>query len=184
MPILGIIASQQPGHISTSSYDSIQTVTVGAGGQATVSFTSIPSTYKHLQIRLFAKYTAVGYGYMRFNSDSGSNYSTHDIYGDGVNSDPVGTFVLANSTAYYYTSAAGTKNTVFNASVIDILDYRDTNKYKTARGLYGWDDNSSGYTEFNSGNWRNTNAITSIDLTSSAGNFSQYSHIALYGIKG
>jgi hypothetical protein len=180
--ILGIMASSQPG--ATNSYESIATVTVGAGGQSTVTFSSIPATYKHLQIRLFAKYTGVGYGLMRFNGDSGNNYSAHGINGNGVVSDPVGAFAFTNISSTYYTGAAGTKDTAFNVSIIDILDYANTNKNKTVKGLYGWDNNGTGYVEFNSGNWRNTNAITDIVLRSSAGNFSQYSSIALYGIKG
>lgn len=169
--------------IYAGSYESIATVTVGSTSQSSVEFTSINANYQHLQIRLFAKYTGLGAGYLRFNGDSGANYSTHGLQGNGVSSDPVGTFSTANSTSYYYTGGAGTKDTAFNVAIIDILDYANLNKNKTARGLYGWDNNGTGYVEFNSGNWRNTNAITSISLTSSAGNFSQYSVIALYGIK-
>ena len=62
MPILGVIASQITGHLSTNSFESIQTVTVGSGGQSSISFSSIPSTYKHLQLRCFA----AGAGSQRF----------------------------------------------------------------------------------------------------------------------
>ena len=56
---------------STNSYESIQTVTVGSGGQSTISFTSIPSTYKHLQIRMLARATGAStVGLIRFNSDA------------------------------------------------------------------------------------------------------------------
>jgi hypothetical protein len=74
---------------------------------------------------------------------------------------------------------------VFGTFIIDILDYANTSKYKTQRGLGGADLNGSGYISFNSGNWRNTNAITSISLTPLYGSqFAQYSSFALYGIKG
>jgi len=73
---------------------------------------------------------------------------------------------------------------VFAAYVIDILDYANTNKYKTSRNLAGYDNNSGGRVSLNSGNWRNTNAITSITLTCRSDNFQQYSQFALYGIKG
>jgi hypothetical protein len=53
MPILGIIASAITGNLVTTSYESIETVTVGSGGSATVlTFSSIPATYTHLQIRV------------------------------------------------------------------------------------------------------------------------------------
>ena len=56
-----------------TSYESIATVTVGAGGSSSISFTSIPSTYKHLQIRAITRDTGTSYinnlaGY--FNTDS------------------------------------------------------------------------------------------------------------------
>ena len=57
MPILGIIASSHVNFIPTGSFSSIATVTVGSGGSSTVSFISIPQTYKHLQLRGIAKGT-------------------------------------------------------------------------------------------------------------------------------
>ena len=74
---------------------------------------------------------------------------------------------------------------IFGAIVIDILDYANTSKYKTARLLGGADQNGSGEVWSHSGNWRNTTAISSIKLLEAVtGNFVQYSHFALYGIKG
>ncbi len=187
-PILtGVIASGISGNLTPpwspeGGYDALATVTVGATSVPTITFAGIPSNYKHLQVRLFAKYTGLGAGYMRFNTDAAANYSIHNIHGDGVSS-PVGAMGTANTNSYYYTGAAGTKDTTFNVAIIDIFDYANTSKFKTARGLYGWDNNGTGYVEFNSGNWRNLNAISSIDLTSSAGNFAQYSQIELYGVK-
>ena len=71
---------------------------------------------------------------------------------------------------------------VFNGGVIDILDYADTNKYKTARILCGADNNSAGEVGIFSGSWRNTAAITSIQIN--LANFTEGSKFALYGIKG
>jgi hypothetical protein len=161
--------------IMPGSYESIATVAVGAGGQSSIVFSSIPSTFQHLQIRLFSKNTTdngtVG---MRYNSDSGSNYSFHDLYGTG--SSP-GTLTAANQTTLF---ACLTGSTQAAVSIIDILDYADTNKFKTNRSLIGVDYNGSGYLWFSSGNWRSTTAITSITLNAT---FSQYTHAALYGVK-
>jgi len=81
MPILGITASQITGRLSapdTGAMFPLGMVQVGSGGSATISFTSIPSTYKHLQIRGIARNTS-GSGFnkmnIRFNSDSGSVYT-------------------------------------------------------------------------------------------------------------
>jgi hypothetical protein len=72
---------------------------------------------------------------------------------------------------------------IFRASVLDILDYSNTNKYKTLRALDAGDSNGSGNMEILSNLWMNTAAITSITLTLDSGNFTQYSSFALYGIK-
>ena len=57
-----------------------------------------------------------------------------------------------------------------------------SNKYKTLRVMGGADLNGSGQAHFNSGNWRNTNAITSIKVYPYTGSFAQYTSLALYGV--
>ena len=162
--------------VVAGDYQSISTVTVGAGGASSITFSSIPATYQHLQIRLFSKNSSDnGTISMRYNGDSGSNYSIHDLYGNGATASAAG---AANQT---YTFASLTGSTQAAVSIIDILDYADTNKYKTNRSLIGVDYNGSGYVWFSSGNWRSTSAINSIVL---AATFNQYTHAALYGIKG
>ena len=179
----GIYASQISGHLSTNSYESIATVTVGAGGQATISFTSIPSTFKHLQLRAgFATGETYGQMYGTFNSDTGANYSRHLLYGDGSTAGAGGYASVNNWNAGY----GATITTYPVASVVDILDYTNTNKYKTVRCLTGQDVNGSGGNIYMFSNlWLNTAAINRIDLTNASGiNFAQYTKVALYGIKG
>lgn len=194
---LGILASSiTKSKLSTNSYESIATVTVGAGGSSSISFTSIPSTYKHLQLRWSAQTNRATYNIddliIRFNSDSGANYSTHRLQEYAVS--PSSTVIgqnYANTTAIYVgTVTSSVATNTFSAAVTDILDYANTNKYKTLRTLSGSDTNgaASGYAgivSFNSGNWRSTSAITSLTLTPEYGSLiSQYSTFALYGIKG
>lgn len=168
-----------------TAFESIATTTVGAGGQSTITFSSIPSTYKHLQVRLLGRatgsydYTSV---YMRFNSDSGTNYAYHQLYADGSG---VGASSQINQTYVVGQNLSGAlaSTNVFGTMIFDILDYIDTNKFKTIKVLGGVDRNGSGYSDFNSGHWRSTSVVSNITLTTD-GNFAQYSHIALYGIKG
>lgn len=174
---------------STNSYESIATVTVGAGGAASIDFTSIPSTYKHLQIRGIARAAnAATYAGLRLqvgngSIDTGSNYNTHDLYGDGGSA--VASSAASNTNMYVGAiSASSLGSNIFGVGVIDILDYADTNKNKTVRSLISTDANGSGYAYFSSGAWRNTAAINTIKLFTTAGNFVQYSQFALYGIKG
>lgn len=180
-PILGIWASAQQNANLPSSYESIATVT-GTGSASTLSFTSIPSTYTHLQIRGINNDTA-GYSIdMTFNSDTATNYSIHQLYGDGTTISAFG----AVNFAYIFAGVAGYPGTTQVAPmIVDILDYKNTNKFKTCRMLTGSDSNGAvtGYVEFNSGLWRSTSAITRIDLKMT-GSFSTTATFALYGIKG
>ena len=188
MPILGIMASQISGHLwaPEGAYDSLATVTVPSGGAASIDFVGIPSGYKHLQIRAITRDTdSGGFGLtttLRFNSDTGANYSWHWLYGTGSGSGAANAGASATSTALGWTTGTAGTASSYAAIVLDILDYADTNKYKTHRQLYGIDLNGSGGIWLSSGSWRNTAAITSITLNQQA-SFAQYSSFALYGVK-
>jgi hypothetical protein len=179
-PILGIMASAISGNLSTNSYESISTVTVGAGGTSFVTFSSIPGTYKHLQIR-WSNPTANtgGNAVVNFNNDtSTNNYAMHNVRGNGTTASTLA-FTSGNANATLY------GNDALRAGVADILDYANTNKYKVSRILGGSDYNGSGIVSLNSSLWINTAAITTIKLTADVtGGWAQYSSIALYGIKG
>lgn len=172
-----------------TSFESIATVTVGSGGASYVEFTSIANTWKHLQIRLLARTTHPSgtdgdYLDMQFNSDTGSNYATHQISGNGSS---VSAAAFTSQTAIYPSrvAATGLAANIFGCIILDILDYSATTKYKTVRQLGAYDANGSGILRFASGLWMNTSAITSIKLEAGSGTgFEQYSHFALYGIKG
>ena len=170
---------------STNSYESIQTVTVGGGGSSSITFTSIPSTYKHLEIRGIGQInTGTEYALVRFNSDSGANYSEHHLSGNGTSAAAGGNANYNQMGMFFAMGMPSTANT-FGAAICTILDYADTNKYKTIRSLDGFDANGSGGIELVSGSWRSTSAVTSISLTpNSSKTFTQYSQFALYGIKG
>ena len=179
--IVGLLAPAP----SLNSYESIQTVLVGSGGQSSISFTSIPSTYKHLQIRLMARNGNAGTEYngtIQFNSDTGSNYSYHYIVGNG-SSASAGAGTTQTSALSFQAPGAGAAASIFGVAVIDVLDYQDTNKFKTIRSLNGFDRNGAGSVFMWSGNWRSTSAVSSITMNLDNG-FVQYTSAALYGIKG
>jgi hypothetical protein len=185
-PILGILASANYPRV-TNSYESIATVTVGSGGSSAISFTSIPQTYTHLQLRAIGRSTgsdAAGYWQVKINSDTGgTNYTEHYIAADGstVSASGAGDVGIAS----YGVMAGGTASSgVFGANVLDILDYSNTNKYKTLRYLSGYDNNGSGRMRYGSNLWKNTNAITQLDIKEYFSGYAQYSSFALYGIKG
>jgi hypothetical protein len=200
MPIVGSFAGASAraygagaGGLVVGDFESIQTVTVGTA-TTTVSFTSIPATYKHLQIRASYQTSRGTYPldkiFIRFNSDTASNYSTHTIRGDGsaVESSVENTTSLTDRDMSSTTAASGGET--YGGLVMDILDYANTNKYKTTRTIIGFDTNGTvagygGRTGVLSGSWRSTSAITSITFTvDNAANYSVDSKFALYGTMG
>lgn len=174
-----------PGDVDPGAMIPLTTTTLSTN-TATVTFSSIPQNYEHLQIRFIARCTATQVSRnitTQINGDTGSNYSRHYLSGNGsaASSGPdIGQTVIFGGVA---TGTGGAAN-VFGVNVFDILDYTNTNKYKTFRIMSGYDDNTQGQAYYNSGLWLSTSAITSITLsTEGSFSFSQYSTFALYGIK-
>lgn len=168
-----------------SSFDSISTVTVGAGGTSSVNFTSIPSTFQNLQLRFVAKTTTSGTSSggeivrMTMNStsfaDSAYFYATGTTLstGNNANTDFLANLVRASDTS------------IFTAGIVDIFDYSDTNKNTTIRTIGGFNRNGTGSEmSLNINVWNSTTAISSLTITPSSGNFSEHSRFALYGIEG
>jgi hypothetical protein len=176
--------------IALSNYESIQTIAVSQASVSTVTFTNIPQTYKHLQIRIFARSTRdyTGNAYDGIDIRANNSYPTkgHQLAGDGTSTGTENINVL-----YLIPDDGGASADIYAGGIIDILDYSDLNKTKTYRGLMGFDHNGNGSLGFrgvvylNSGFWNSTSAITSLTLNSAyGGNIKQNSHFALYGIRG
>ncbi len=174
------------------SYDSISTTTV-TSDTSSVTFSSIPATYKHLQIRFIARNnrgtsTLDGIG-IKANGDGGNNYANQRMYGAGANVVGAGEIgsVGGRISIGLMPAATGAQANAFGAGIVDILDYADTNKYKTIRSLAGYDDNTEavGAAGLFYGLWLSSAAITSLTIVSTDGTgLKQYSSFALYGIKG
>ena len=166
--------------ILPGSYESIQTITVGAGGQTTITFSSIPSTYKHLQIRGMARGTDSSLRALFLSINSTVNVvRSHYLYGNG------GTASAGSQTANQigWSIGSGQLASAFSVAVIDILDYANTNKNKVTRCLAANDLNGSGDIALFSELFDTTAAINAVNLTLEVGNFVQHSSFALYGIK-
>lgn len=183
-PILGIWASQNYTRYNIAgSYESIATVTVSGSNVSSITFSSIPSTFTHLQIRAFLVSGLSANNQFRFNGDGGNNYTWHQIQGNGS---AAGTYA-ANPTSTPPWGLNNGNSSFPMASIIDILDYANTNKYKTVRTLSGNDGTGDTASRIGlySGAWMSTSAITSIALTNDFGStIAPNSHFALYGIRG
>jgi hypothetical protein len=166
-----------------SSYESIATAS-GTGSSGTITFSSIPQDYTHLEIRQISRVSVASSDCnLRFNGDTASNYSWHRLMGSGSASSAAAgvsnTYIELPATSY-----SSLLSNTYGASVTSILDYANTNKFKTVRSLGGFEDNSSGLVLFCSGNWRSTSAVTSISLITGSGFWTTDTRFALYGIKG
>lgn len=170
-PILGIIASSK--FAAVGDFESIATVTVGSGGSSSITFSSIPGTYAHLQLRAIHRLTTAQDIALTFNA--GSLSRRHYLYGDGATA-------AAGADTTNGVFASPTTADTFGATIVDFLDYANTNKTKTIRSFTGKDVNGSGgQILLMSQLYDWTGAITSITL--SGPTVQQHSHFALYGIK-
>jgi hypothetical protein len=171
-------------------YESIATTTVGSGGSnGSVTFSSIPQTYKHLQVRALTRTDRAAdddASLIFLNSDTTkTNYTLHGLRGSGSAASSFGYASASATGIQQITLGNSTTAQMFGAMVIDILDYTNTNKNTTVRSLGGMDYNGAGFIELVSGVWLNTAAVNSISFQPLNGTeFLEYSSFALYGIRG
>lgn len=170
-----------------TAFESIATAT-GTGSAGTITFSNIPGTYQHLQIRGIARSTITGDDdinfLVTFNSDTALNYSDHVLRGSGATVAAGATVSAAAITIF----RAGRRNlsstNTLGASIIDIHDYASTTKNKTLRYFSGNDDNdTTGDVALGSGLWMSTSAITSIEIKTVSDSWTTQTQFALYGIK-
>lgn len=186
-PILGILASQISGHLGpvwdASDYESIETITL-TSVTSSITFSSIPQTYKHLQIRAISAGDQNTGVRIRFNGDTGSNYAYHLLQaGAGYGTDVYTSSGISSTAGVIFDQQLG-NSTNFNTSITDILDYTSTAKNKTTKTLSGVKGGPGGFMYLTSSLWASTSAITSITIKPNSFNFYDKSTFALYGIKG
>jgi hypothetical protein len=172
-----------------SSFESIATAT-GTGSSGTITFSSIPGTYKNLQIRYNGRCDRSGVGlndlFMTFNSDTGANYTRQDLNGDGTS---LSAFVDDSATTRINfpnsTPGAQAAANIMGVGIINFQDYSSTSKYKTVGAITGAERNGEASRIYsNSGVWASNSAITSISFTAPSSNFTTSTIFSLYGIKG
>jgi hypothetical protein len=178
---LGILAASGAG--VASDYELIATA-FGTGSSGTITFSSIPATYKHLQVRYTAKNTlSNSFMLMRFNGiTTNGAYRYHRLRGSGtvVSSSESGS---TNAIEMDASMASSTTTGAVSAGVIDILDYASSSKNTTIRALYG-QAGPANTIYLASGALFNTAAITSLSLITGANSFATTTRFSLYGIKG
>lgn len=173
--IPGIYASQISGHLQTGNYFLISQSLPSA--VSTVTFSSIPATYKSLQVRFNLICSNTGQNITIQLNGNGTGYSEHYLYGTGSTTVASG---FASQT-YTWMLQAGTVGTYPNVGIVDVIDYANTSKYKTIKTLGGANQNTStGIIEMASGVWQNASATTSLTIAVTVGTFT--GTISLYGV--
>lgn len=161
---------------ASNTYESISSVTL-TSNSTTVTFGSIPQTYTDLVLVTVAKITSGGLDmFIRFNSDTGSNYSYTQLYGTGTSalSARASNQTIGNAGAVY----ASNDGVIIN----HIMNYSNTTTFKTWLNRLNV---AAATVQLVANLWRSTAAISSFELSSGnpAGTFTSGSTFTLYGIK-
>jgi hypothetical protein len=152
----------------TPTYTALATVTLGSSA-ASVTFSSIPATYRDLVLVINMAGTSSGYMNLVINSDS-SNFTR--VYAVGSSG---GALSAADSTSFF----GGFSSSFNNLQILNFMDYSATDKHKTIliRENIGGSD-----TAMDTIRWASTSAITTIQIGTPSGDFASTSTLALYGI--
>ena len=157
------------------TYEPIATTTLGSDNTS-VTFSSIPSTYTDLVLVICGTQASQSDSIIRFNSDSGSTYSRTAFYQSGTST---ASLVQANQSGIAFSYF----NTSIGMAVLNINNYANSTIYKTVLSAH----NGAGATQnsVTAGTWRNTAAITTIDLYSGGSTYAYQTGtiFTLYGIK-
>lgn len=182
---LGFFATA--GATQAGSFDLLETTVLGSSASS-VTFSSLGTysgTYKHLQIRGVARTdrsVALDNVSLRMNSDSGNNYATHQLEGNGSSVSSAANTPLNRILAGLQSGSTSTAN-AYGAFVLDLLDPFEATKNKTIRSYTG--TTSATNVRLYSGAWLNTASVTTLQLLPESGfNFVTGSRFSLYGIKG
>ena len=155
----------------TPTYTALANITLGSSASS-VTFSSIPATYRDLVLVLAGTISASNGMYLRINGDTGANYTAVYAYGNG-------TLAISDTALVFNGLYAGNFTTTITNSVNQIMDYSATDKHKTMiqRG-----NDSAALTIMTAARWANTSAITSVQVMPSSGTLSTGFTASLYGI--
>lgn len=181
---LGILATAGAG--GGGAYEWIATAAGDGTTTSTLTLSSIPSDYKHLQVRYFSRSTAnTGTFSMRINGVTTSSYARHELIGSASTTSSTNSSSQTSIQYLLGTAGSGAPGQSYRGGVIDIVDYTSTSKNKTVRALYGGADNTqTTKVALLSGLFLDTTAITSLSFIVGSGFFEGDTRFALYGMRG
>jgi hypothetical protein len=167
-----------------STYELIASNTVGSGGVGSVTFSSIPSTYTDLLIKVSSRDSGANYVnnlLVTFNAST-SGYSDRMLYSTGLSALSASNTSVARFAFAYSAGATATSNTFSNGEIY-IPNYTGANNKSASFDFVTENNNSNSFADLAANILANTAAITSVTFTASSATLQQYSTFYLYGIK-
>ena len=184
MPNIGFWAVAGAGAAGAGAYELIETQLISST-VGSVTFNSIPSTYKHLELRFaILAGSSGGAPSVQLNGVTTSSYSKHGLFGNSNSVGSTGNFNQTNMTLG--ASNVGAHTTYPLVGIASFADYASSSKNKTMRSVTGISQTNSTNSQVDlfSGSFYSTSVISSILIGSGGGNFVSGSRFSLYGIKG
>ena len=160
-----------------ATYTPIASITLGANAPS-VTFSSIPSTYTDLVMTVATISSTTNYPYVVLNGDTGTNYSKTWLTGTG--SAASSGRDTSTAISYITANAASTTSSGF-ISIVHFMNYSNSTTNKT---FLSRSNNAGSGVDLQVNLWRNTSAITSVQILANTGTFSAGSTFNLYGILG
>jgi hypothetical protein len=162
-------------------------VTVGSGGSATIEFTSIPSTYTDLLVKVSGRTTVAGITTfrMKLNTDTGANYNYRQMQGagSGTPSSSSGSSAASSANEVGLINGSDSTSSTFCNTEIYFPNYASSNSKSWSSDSVEEENATAAYIRMTAGYWTGTAAINAITFTLPSGSFAQHSTASLYGIK-
>jgi hypothetical protein len=169
--------------MADETYTLIQKTTVTSAGASSISFTNIPQNFTDLVVMCSlrnATASTAQSGWVKFNGSS-TGYAHKYLGGDGASASSAGDAAATRIYIGQVDGATATANTFANVSIY-IPNYTSANYKSVSIDGVQETNATTAYATLSAGLWSNTDAITSISLETTAGNYVQYSSASLYGV--
>jgi len=168
-----------------SGYELIASATVGASPVTTIDFTSIPSTYTDLCLKMSLRTNRGGtfdYATINFNN-SAADYTLRVLEGNGSSTFSYTRSTFAVNLIGRADGADATSNT-FASIELYLPNYTSSTNKPMSIDSVQENNDSTAYQDLFGGLWSQTAAINRLTITNGTDNaYVQYSTAYLYGIK-
>lgn len=188
MPILGVIDSSKTGNLISPSMDFIATHTVVGSSTSQITFSNINQNYTHLHIRGFLRndHPVYQYGNLYWQQNGVGQGQYHEAQWNSATPSFTSAGAGGSGTPFGAVPTSSIATGIYATWVLDLFDYKNTNKNKTVVFRSGFADTGTGTKQFAMGSAsfaNNLNATTQIMFSSLTSNFTANSKITIYGVK-